>query len=82
MLTAPPSLPLLVKILEVGVDEEWISRAQWEKLLRVSRDLLRRIDYRTRLGQPVAHLWGRLGPINERIRSANLKVIGIDDKAR
>lgn len=59
---------------------EWISRAQWQKLLRVSRDLLDRIDRRKRMGQPTAHLWDQLRPINQRIRSDDLKVIGIDDR--
>lgn len=60
--------------------DEWITRAQWQKLLRVSRDLLERIDRRKRLGQPVAYLWEQLRPINQRIRSDSLKVIGIDDR--
>lgn len=60
--------------------EEWITKAQWQKLLRLSRDLLDRIDSRKRKGLPVVHLWNQLRPINQRIRSDTLKVIGIDDR--
>lgn len=70
----------LIERIEKSEGAEWMTRTQWQKLLWVSRDALHRIDSRKRLGQPVAHLWDRLRPINQLIRSDRLKVIGIDDR--
>lgn len=60
--------------------EEWISRQKWEAMLAQSRDLMNRIDWFRRCGEPNEELWKEIAPLNQRIRSPLLRVRGIDDR--
>jgi hypothetical protein len=59
----------------------WISRVQWEQLLHASRQIYARIEGQRARGRSADHLWDELRPLNQTIRSARLKVHGIDDRA-
>lgn len=62
--------------------ETWIGRAEWNTLLRRSRDLMDQAERLRRNGQDNADVWKKIAPINQTLRSPLLKVRGIDDRCR
>lgn len=64
------------------MSDEWITRTEWEMMLRRSDALHAYAKELEWAGLPSDEVWAEIKPLSERIRSPSLKVRGIDDRLK